>query len=122
MSDDIPEIKRIDIKEFREQGYLQEINRLFLHPLGLALEVMIKSDGTEYIGGVWDSREDPEGIHFGDFFKGNEDATKKANFIQGELVKMAVSRKKILGYAIQPVDNIERKYEIDGEDCPEGNI
>lgn len=32
-------INRIDIKEFRELGYLQEVNRLFFHRLGLALEV-----------------------------------------------------------------------------------
>lgn len=34
--------KRIDIKEFREKGYLQELNRNFLHPLGLALEIITK--------------------------------------------------------------------------------
>lgn len=33
------EIKRIDVAEFRSEGYLQEVNRRFLHPLGLALEV-----------------------------------------------------------------------------------
>jgi hypothetical protein len=33
------EIKRIDIAEFRAEGYMQEINRRLLHPLGLALEV-----------------------------------------------------------------------------------
>jgi hypothetical protein len=28
------EVKRIKIKEFREKGYLQELNRQFLHLLG----------------------------------------------------------------------------------------
>jgi hypothetical protein len=46
-------IKKIDIKEFREKGYLQELNRQFLHPLGLALEITINDDGTEIISGVW---------------------------------------------------------------------
>ena len=32
------EQKYMPIKEFRERGYLQELNRRFLHPLGLALE------------------------------------------------------------------------------------
>ena len=32
---------KIDVKEFREKGYLQELNRRFLHPLGLALEIII---------------------------------------------------------------------------------
>lgn len=58
------DIKRIDIKEFREKGFLQEANRLFFHPLGLALEVIIDDDGNEKLGGVWDYRDDPEGIAF----------------------------------------------------------
>ena len=58
-------IKRIDIKEFREVGFLQEVNRLFFHPLGLALEVVIEDDGSEKLGGVWDFRDDPEGMFFG---------------------------------------------------------
>lgn len=60
------EIKRIDIKEFREKGFLQEVNRQFFHPLGLALEVVINDeDGTESLGGIWDYRDDPEGVFFG---------------------------------------------------------
>jgi len=59
-------IKRIDIKEFRELGYLQEINRLFLHPLGMALEVIVNDeDDSEILGGIWDYREDEEGMFFG---------------------------------------------------------
>jgi hypothetical protein len=58
------DIKRIDIKEFRSLGFLQELNRKFLHPLGLALEVIIEKDGTEKLGGIWDYRGDPEGNFF----------------------------------------------------------
>lgn len=57
-------IKRLSVKEFRSLGILQEANRRFFHPLGLALEVIIESDGTETVGGVWDYREDPEGNFF----------------------------------------------------------
>lgn len=60
------EIKKMNIKEFREKGFLQEANRLFFHPLGLALEVIIKDDGTQKLGGVWDYRDDAEGMLFGD--------------------------------------------------------
>ena len=59
------EAKKMDIKEFRELGVLQEVNRQFLHPLGLALEVEINEDETERLGGVWDYRDDPEGMVFG---------------------------------------------------------
>lgn len=34
-----PEIVYLPIAEFRDRGYLQEVNRRVLHPLGLALEV-----------------------------------------------------------------------------------
>ena len=62
------DIKRMDIKEFWERGYLQEANRLFFHPLGLALEVIVDDeDGSVKLGGVWDSRDDPEGIVFDEF-------------------------------------------------------
>lgn len=58
------DIKRIDIKEFRSLGFLQELNREFLHPLGMALEVIIDEDGSEKLGGIWDYRDDPEGMFF----------------------------------------------------------
>jgi hypothetical protein len=56
--------KHMDITEFRESGLLQEINRRLLHPLGLALEVSRDADGNETLGGIWDARDDPQGILF----------------------------------------------------------
>ena len=56
--------KYMDIKEFRELGFLQEVNRRFLHQFGLALKVVVDEDGTESLGGIWDYRDDPEGIRF----------------------------------------------------------
>jgi hypothetical protein len=61
-------IKRMDIREFREHGYLMEVNRRFFHPLGLALEVGVPNPGDEdqtwRLGGIWDYRGDPEGVTF----------------------------------------------------------
>lgn len=95
------DIKYMNIKEFREKGFLQEANRLFFHPCGLALEVACKDcsgclaifgniapdcpvchgdgadpEGEEYISGVWDYRDDPEGIYFG--FTEDNDYTKES--------------------------------------------
>ncbi len=57
------ERKYMSIKEFIESGFLQEVNRRLLHPCGLALEAV--KDGDEWrLGGVWDARDDPEGIMF----------------------------------------------------------
>jgi len=60
---EVPIKKTLSIKEFREKGYLQELNRTFLHPLGLALTVQIEN-GEETFSQIWDSRDDPEGIYY----------------------------------------------------------
>jgi hypothetical protein len=117
----MPDIKWIDAREFREAGFLQEANRQFFHPHGLALAVTSVTDdegapihtfaltaeqhstlrdilkavretadsvgewsdntlgallgaiegaarydvGDSYFQGVWDYRDDPEGVIFG---------------------------------------------------------
>ena len=50
-------IKRMSIASFCKLGYLQEANRLFFHPRGLALEVTVEDDGNEYISGIQDHRD-----------------------------------------------------------------
>ena len=98
------QIKRINIKEFRQKGYLQEVNRRFFHPLGLALEVIIdEKTGEEKLGGLWDYRDDPEGIAFGEDITNKPDYKNKANFIDNELRKRKKIRIKSLGFFIQPV-------------------
>jgi hypothetical protein len=91
-------IKRIDIKEFRERGYLQEVNRCFFHPLGLALEVAVAPDGTETLGGVWDYRDDPEGVRYADDVIDKD----KAAAVAVEWADHAVTRLATLGFTIQP--------------------
>ena len=93
------DIKRIDIKEFRETGYLQELNRRFLHPLGLALEVLVAEDGTERLGGVWDYREDLEGIYFAGEYADLDD---KAAAIDQQWQEREPARRAKLGYMVQP--------------------
>lgn len=118
------DIKRIDIAEFREFGYLQEVNRRFFHPLGLALEVVIEDcpecDGTgtwteqtspeeaghgsctrcngvgklETLGGVWDSRDDPEGYIFAGEGMIDQD---KIDRVQAEWNRHGDAREKLFG-------------------------
>jgi hypothetical protein len=92
------DVKHMDIAEFRSKGYLQELNRRFLHPLGLALEVVIEEDGSERLGGIWDYRDDPEGI----WYAGEADA-EKAERITGLLAERAPAREDALGFFIEPV-------------------
>lgn len=87
----------IDIEEFREGGFLQEANRLFFHPLGLALEVVVEDDGTEHLGGVWDYRDDPEGVVFGD---GMIEPAKVAH-VESERLRHVATRRAMFGASIQ---------------------
>ena len=94
-------VKRMDIKEFREMGLLAEINRVFLHPLGLALEVNTEEDGTETLGGIWDYRDDPEGILYAkDYFP-----TEKCKEAQKFIEEKYKQRKETLGFVFQDIKN-----------------
>lgn len=91
-------VKKMSAKEFRELGYLQELNRCFLHPLGLALEVTQEGGEITGFGEVWDYRHDPEGMVFADGVIDPE----KADRIQKEFRHRANARVQRLGYQIQP--------------------
>jgi hypothetical protein len=107
------EVKRMTVKEFRDRGYLQELNRLFLHPLGLALGVVVQG-GHESFGTVWDYRDDPEGIVF-DILGKRERV--KAETIAAERAEKAGVRAARLGYVVQPFDYDFPKWfwELDTE-------
>lgn len=110
------DIKRIPIKEFRELGFVHEINRRLLHPCGLALEVRIDKDtGEETLGGVWDYRDDPEGISFA------EDALNadKEKSVDKLFFSKTHARQKLLGYIVQPTNEFVGQEEIKCEDPPE---
>jgi hypothetical protein len=91
---------RMTAGEFREAGYLQEINRLFLHPLGLSLE-------TDFVGteerftGFFDHRDEPAGLFFTETIE--DDAAEAAMNVCHEALKRASIRVDLLGDLIQPL-------------------
>lgn len=88
----------IDIGEFRDEGYLQEVNRQFFHPLGLALAIDWDKEEEEwYIAGIFDDRDDPEGV----FYENGVDLDKKIH-VRDLWAEKAVARFDELGYVIQP--------------------
>lgn len=92
------EIKRMNITEFREKGFLQEANRQFFHPLGLALEVIIDNEtGVERLGGIWDYRDDPEGITFAPLNINQE----KINHVKSLRDSKEEARVKAIGGVVQ---------------------
>jgi hypothetical protein len=113
---------RMSVHQFRERGYLHEVNRLVLHPLGLALEVILEecpfcgereensddcgmcSDSglVERLGAIWDFRDHPEGIYYGEDLLSPE----KAQAVYDETVARRDERVAALGYLIQPVPGV----------------
>ena len=113
------------IEEFKELGYLQEVNRLFFHPRGLALEVAhddVKLSilqrlvqivqrllhrhldrGPWRLSGVWDYRHDPEGIIYDDEYRESEEAWLKRASVAQQMVLRGQERRRRLGYVIQPL-------------------
>lgn len=156
------DIKHMPIGEFRSEGYLQELNRLFLHPLGLALEVTVmdgesddaklierlaplidanlrslwgkpelvaalqeKSEeiarecaraivaalwprGSEHISGVWDYRDDPEGMVFG----AGEIDVNKADRIGVLLAHKLAERQGLLGFSVQAPGDVPPEASV----------
>lgn len=89
----------MDLDEFRTAGYLQEVNRRFFHPLGLALAVETDDDGkVTGIAGVYDDRGDEEDWFFCDPGPDPE----KVVFIDAELARRGPVRSQALGYVVQP--------------------
>ena len=90
-------IKTMNIAEFREKGFLQEANRLFFHPLGLALSINIDESGEESLGEIWDYRDDPEGLLFGPGIISKEKTKHVLQLMQGKIEQ----RTSVLGGPIQ---------------------
>lgn len=142
--------KQLPIGEFRNLGYVQEINRTMLHPVGLALEVTVSTAPVahialttqsaetllallevippavamkakvtaddledlrqrildaqeeakrEWLSGVWDCRDDPEGIMFDPALI---DPEKQRGVRQIQSARFD-ARYQALGYFVQPV-------------------
>jgi hypothetical protein len=95
---DVP--KYIDLRQFVDFGFLQEVNRQFLHPLGLSLAVEKDAKGGARFVGILDSRDDPEGFIFGFF---NDDDLAKAEQVAAVREEKAAARMANLGFIVEPI-------------------
>lgn len=91
-------IKYMDPKEFQDLGFLQEANRKFFHPLGLALSVYTDETGT-HLGDIWDYRDDPEGLVFSE----ETLSVDKVINVEQEYNRKQMTREVKLGFMVQPV-------------------
>lgn len=113
MTKQTKQIKRMDPKEFKDFGYLQEVNRQFFHPLGLALEVIIEegTTGKVTLGGIWDFRSEPEGLVFP---VGQMDPLK-AERVDAARQEKSEARRELQGSVVQPIQVEEAEVEAKAE-------
>lgn len=99
-------------QEFRDEGFLQEVNRQFFHPLGLAMAVNIDygldEDGYMSVY-IWDERDDPEGW----FFAEGEISQEKADKVEALRDSKRVVRNARL-------NRPDHHYKIFGRDTIQG--
>jgi hypothetical protein len=93
----------VDLAEFVDCGYLQELNRLFLHPLGLALELTRSDDGHVEFSGILDARDDPEGFVFSDDAESLSIRVAKAATIKTIWDERQPARIAAVGEMVQPL-------------------
>ena len=125
--------KYMSVEEFQSSGVLQELNRRVLHPLGLALEVKretrswyrrlwlhtksllmrtpLDNEAAKWepwkLGGIWDYRDDPEGIIFGDEYLESEEALEKSAIFSNLVESRWEDRVSGCGFWVQPIKNEE---------------
>lgn len=116
-------VKKMSIGEFQDLGFLQEANRLFFHRVGLALEIVTEvcercnGSGCEQcygrgvvrarLGGIWDYREDPEGIVYSPDYMDMDKATS----VEGQRLFHLANRQppEFTLYGIQKIPNSDRE-------------
>lgn len=98
----MPEISFINLEEFEREGFMQEANRTFFHPLGLSLAIVDLPDGQRVFG-VLDGRMDPEGFWF-DFRNTDEHLSfvRRVANVGRWINARREARERLLGYWVQP--------------------
>jgi hypothetical protein len=102
IGEDIPKIPAGEY--LLNNGLLFEINRKILHPLGLALTVIVDNEDSSVpnimLGDLQDYSYDPEGVIFGD--KTFDEGMQKLKTFMQEVGNSRIeARRNILGYIVQ---------------------
>ena len=110
------ETEEMDLQKFIDFGYLQEVNRLFFHPLNLVLCVTKRGD-TYSLGPVISCPNGKGGLRF----RENGIDPKKANAVLAVTRKNMTERVNMLGGIVEDADTLEswdnvrsRKHDMAG--------
>lgn len=119
--------KALTAEELRDGGYLQEVNRLFFHPLGLALAVAPVPESLIQDGWltmkVIDVRHDPEGMFFRDLT--DIESIRKARRVRDEAAERKPERVRVLQENVaEIIDSEGGEWQIQpiGTKFPSGNV
>lgn len=104
-------IRRMSVNEFVEGGFLMEVNRRFLHPMGLALEYEVEETEGEAarLSGIWDYRDDPEGNWYELGPEAEADVVRKHANVEATVEAHWAPRSAALGFWIQPLTSLWRR-------------
>lgn len=96
----------MSIEEFYRKGFLQEVNRIFFHPLGMALSVTWdeKNEIPTGFGPIYHYNNDDEGMLYSDEVLHTPEALKKHKYVKNFTEVKHFIREKVLGYVIQKVE------------------
>ena len=90
---------KLDLQYFLDSGLLQEVNRQFFHPRGLAMFVSLDDDGkVKSIAGIYSEQED-----LGGFCLNKIDQDKVKN-VKKMTRKFSKRRRELFGNIIQKKD------------------
>jgi hypothetical protein len=98
-------VPTMDLREFVDEGILQEVNRIFFHPLGLALRVHISEYGEYSLHSILDYRDDPEGV----YFPTEVLDPRKTHLVLRERLRHSARRVRRWGSVVQPVPQFTRR-------------
>lgn len=105
----------MSVRQFRDEGYLQEVNRMVLHPVGLALAAVLEEDALRVV----DDRSDPGGTIYDPAL----DLEPKARLVGREFASRVDERYTRHGWIVQPViqgDVGESGCSVCGRPWPSG--
>lgn len=102
----------MSLQEFVDEGFLQEVNRQFFHVMGLALVLGKTKDEQLFLQGIWDGRDDKEGIIFGE----SEIDREKVEQIKEFRAERIKHRLKGLGFVFEPFWKDPRPLDFDAAD------
>lgn len=101
----LPDFKALSCREFFELGYLQEVNRLFFHPLGLS--ICLTGDPPQIA--IYDFRDNIGGVAYSKRAIENPQFQLRSERVELESAARMMQRQKSLGFGIQRLDPSSEK-------------